>query len=252
MPFASANQLRATGSRMMPSASRTHSVAQLTATGAPLPPPDLPALPEDAESMAALAKALLAYVTLATAQTITGLKTFNRGAAAPFAVDAASLLVANLNADKLDGFDESAFGKLADAESVTGVWDFVNGLKLGSHETVVGYDEDTFTITGVGFSVNPTGTARYFLFGKLVGLYIPTLSGTSNTTSFSLSGIPAGITPTRTSDHLVFIQDNTVQATGVLEISSGSLIVGTLVPGNAFTASGTKTLYNCWVFYALL
>ena len=37
------------------------------------------------------------------AYTITGLWTFNRGAAAPFAVDAASLKVTNLNADKVDG-----------------------------------------------------------------------------------------------------------------------------------------------------
>lgn len=37
------------------------------------------------------------------AYTITGLWTFNRGAAAPFAVDAASLKVTNLDADKVDG-----------------------------------------------------------------------------------------------------------------------------------------------------
>lgn len=41
--------------------------------------------------------------TLEDNQTITGLKTFNRGAAAPFAVDAASTKVTNLDADKLDG-----------------------------------------------------------------------------------------------------------------------------------------------------
>lgn len=47
------------------------------------------------------------------AYTITGLWTFNRGAAVPFAVDAASLKVTNLNADKLDGVEESAFMYIA-------------------------------------------------------------------------------------------------------------------------------------------
>lgn len=48
--------------------------------------------------------------------TVTGLKTFNRGAAAPFAVDAASTAVANLNADKCAG--------IAEAEAITGAWAF--------------------------------------------------------------------------------------------------------------------------------
>ena len=41
-------------------------------------------------------------------ETVTGLWTYNRGAAAPFAVDAASGVVANLDADKLDG-EEGVF-----------------------------------------------------------------------------------------------------------------------------------------------
>ena len=43
------------------------------------------------------------HVTVSLASTITGLLTFNRGAAVPFAVDAASLKVTNLDADLLDG-----------------------------------------------------------------------------------------------------------------------------------------------------
>lgn len=47
------------------------------------------------------------------AYTITGLHTFNRGAAAPFAVDAASTKVANLDADMVDGVEEAAFMLIA-------------------------------------------------------------------------------------------------------------------------------------------
>lgn len=43
------------------------------------------------------------------ADTITGLKTFDRDPSAPFAVSASSAVVTNLDADKLDGLDGSGF-----------------------------------------------------------------------------------------------------------------------------------------------
>lgn len=46
---------------------------------------------------------------LESAQTITGLKTFDLDPAAPFAVTSGSAKVANLDADKLDGIEGSAF-----------------------------------------------------------------------------------------------------------------------------------------------
>lgn len=46
---------------------------------------------------------------LESAQTITGVKTFNLAPAAPFAVTVGSAKVANLDADKLDGLDSTAF-----------------------------------------------------------------------------------------------------------------------------------------------
>lgn len=52
--------------------------------------------------------------------TQTGLVTFDRDPSAPFAVTASSAKVDNLNADKLDGYDESEFFKLADNETVAG------------------------------------------------------------------------------------------------------------------------------------
>lgn len=46
---------------------------------------------------------------VASVETVTGLWTFNRGAAAPFAVDASSLVVANLDSDLLDGQEGSFY-----------------------------------------------------------------------------------------------------------------------------------------------
>ncbi len=54
---------------------------------------------------------------------------------------------------------------------------------------------DTFTMGTTGFVSNPSGTARYQMYGRVVVLSIPTLSGTSNSTAFTLTGIPAAIRP---------------------------------------------------------
>jgi hypothetical protein len=56
-------------------------------------------------------------VNLEDAQTVTGLKTFDRDPNAPFAVSAGSAVVPNLDADKLDGLEASAFAKLGTANA---------------------------------------------------------------------------------------------------------------------------------------
>jgi hypothetical protein len=273
MPNRSTAQIVATNGQLGGLTARRNSAAQLTATRAPIPDPTMPVLPDSSDAMAAattaIAKALLDYVTLATAQTITGLKTFNRGAAAPFAVDAASLLVQYLNADKLDGKDEAAFAGIAEAETINGLWTYNRGAAVPFAVDAASllvtnldadkwdgqeYSEDSFTVTGTGFTVNPTGTARYTKAGKIVTLYIPALDGTSNDTTFTLTGLPAELTPTRAHSHLVFARDNSVQQVGLIQtvIGSTTLDLYTLAAGNAWVAGGLKTLYDCVIPYALL
>ena len=66
-------------------------------------------------------------------QTITGAKTFDLGASAPFIVMAGSAMVANLDADKLDGFEATAFPRLAAANAFTSTNTvFFDELKIGS------------------------------------------------------------------------------------------------------------------------
>ena len=51
---------------------------------------------------------------------ITGLHTFNRGSgSAPFAVGSGAALVSNLDADKLDGVEGSAYATLTGAQTLT-------------------------------------------------------------------------------------------------------------------------------------
>jgi hypothetical protein len=68
----------------------------------------------------------------ATSITITGAWTFDRDPLAPFSVTSGSAVVTNLDADKLDGYDESAFAKLADSETITGNWTFNESIIVGT------------------------------------------------------------------------------------------------------------------------
>lgn len=65
--------------------------------------------------------------TLLTAEnndTVTGLKTFERAPSAPFAVEAGSAVVPNLDADTVDGIHGTALAEIAGNETVTGLWTF--------------------------------------------------------------------------------------------------------------------------------
>jgi hypothetical protein len=120
------------------------------------------------------------------------------------------------------------------------------------------YDEGTFTATLTGVSGSVTGTARYVLNGKMVTLKIPTLTGTSNTTGCTITGLPAPLNPANT--HFASVQEireNGGYYPGVLGVSSS----GTITPwfrtgasgvlGTVFTASGTKGIETVTITYTL-
>lgn len=117
------------------------------------------------------------------------------------------------------------------------------------------YQTGTFTLTGTGFDVAPTGTARYSRVGNSVTLYVPTIFGTSNANTFTLTGMPAGIRPPNGSGNIpVLIQDNGAFAFGVLSVASTGVI--TLIPSatggsTSWTASGQKTISNVSIAYTL-
>jgi hypothetical protein len=68
------------------------------------------------------------------------------------------------------------------------------GIALGG-STAGQIAQGTYTGTFVGFTTSPTLTVTYQRVGKLVMLSMPTLTATSNSTSFSVSGAPAIIRP---------------------------------------------------------
>jgi len=147
------------------------------------------------------------------ADTITGLKTFNRGAAAPFAVDAASTKVANLDADKLDGLDSAAFAQLAAANSFSSatpiaLTNAAGGIKERNRSFQMGewqapaFNAADFTASAGNWTVAAGDVLylKYTLIGKTMmvafDIQTTTLSGTPTNLRIAIPGgfsVAAGV-----------------------------------------------------------
>lgn len=121
---------------------------------------------------------------LEDSQTVTGLKTFNRAPNAPFAVQAGSANVSNLDADKLDGLDSLDFVKADGTVGMTGALNLSNAaagqVKFPATQnassdanTLDDYEEGTWTPSIKG-STSASGQAyteqagNYVKIGKQV------------------------------------------------------------------------------------
>jgi hypothetical protein len=130
-------------------------------------------------------------------------------------------------------------------------------LGLGSAATQP-YQANTFTVTATGFSgTAPSGTARYVKVGALVSIVFPRLEGTSNATTFTLTGLPVALQAvSMIVTQLVGVRDNGafLFAPGFLVLVPGSSVLTLYkdVPGTAWTASGTKTMVESVLTYAAL
>ncbi len=109
------------------------------------------------------------------------------------------------------------------------------------------YDEGTFTATLTGVTTTVTTTARYVRFGKSVTLYMNAISGTSNTTACTITGMDATIIPARDQAvPLPTVRDNGVFYAGSAYILSAGVInlafraAATGPMSDIFTNSGTK------------
>ena len=105
------------------------------------------------------------------------------------------------------------------------------------------YEEGSFTVTATGFSGTvPSGTARYVRIGKHVTLRLPQLSGTSNATTCTITGLFPPLIPAIAATVVVAIVDNGVGIIGQMIVGSDGVMTLTKIDGTGFTASGTKTL----------
>lgn len=135
----------------------------------------------------------------------------------------------------------------------TAVWAQISFVASGS-----------FTVTATGLTTAPTATVYYVTDGVMVTLYtggdISLLSGTSNSTTFTLTGVPAALTPAKFSGGFLCIygaEDNSGAIWAAASINnSGVITFDTLASfGGAtgqWTASGTKSAPAFNFTYGLL
>lgn len=118
----------------------------------------------------------------------------------------------------------------------------------------------SFTATGTGFSgAAPTGTFYYTRVNGICILDFPTtnvgISGTSNSTSFGLTGLPAACFPAtdKVISGLTAIDSGSVNIARMNITAAGAInmIYGSGTTTTNWTASGTKSLRGFSVSYSL-
>lgn len=129
----------------------------------------------------------------------------------------------------------------------------MNEATLGTTGTVLNcasYESGTFTGTVTGMTATTTGTVNWVRTGNIVALSIAAdITGTSNATSMTMTGLPAILSPVRIQKCTCSLADNTLNdVLGLAAISAGGTTVtlykynGTQFLTNGFTNSGTKGL----------
>lgn len=113
----------------------------------------------------------------------------------------------------------------------------------------------TFTATGTGFTAVITATFSYTITDNLVVVDITLINGTSNATSFTITGFPTVIRPRSGSKGVaVVVLDNGGAAhagIGSLDTAGVLTLSNTLDSGGLFTNAGTKQLKACSISYTV-
>jgi hypothetical protein len=127
--------------------------------------------------------------------------------------------------------------------------------------TVPMYRTGTFTGTITGCTTSPTGTCTYTIDGNSVTLFIPSFTGTSNSTALTMTGLPTAIQPVAiTSNCTIVLTDNSIAVAGLAQVAPGSgtitffrdvLATGAFT-ASGFTAAGTKGMSSASFTYLLL
>ena len=112
----------------------------------------------------------------------------------------------------------------------------------------------SFTGTATGMTTSPTGSIKYSVSNSVVTLNIPDILGTSNATTFTVTGMPAEIRPRETTQWMpIRITDNGVIGVGIVRINtSGDLDFKVNVGGGTFTGSGSKGVNGSVITFSLL
>lgn len=119
-----------------------------------------------------------------------------------------------------------------------------NKLSFGGRYT------GSFVATLTGCTTSPTGTIKYSVNADVVTMEIPLISGTSNSTTATIIGMPSDIIPLSNQGLIAITTDNGANAFSRVNVDAGGVI--TLFNGattGIFTASGTKGITFCTLTY---
>lgn len=128
-----------------------------------------------------------------------------------------------------------------------------NGITAWDVENIFN-TKGSYTATGTGFTTSPTATFTYSIVGNVVTLNMTAISGTSNATTFTATGMPAEARPASQKSVIGMARDNggAFLAVNINVETSGTLTIFSNTDSAAFTASGSKILAPCSVSYTLV
>ena len=111
--------------------------------------------------------------------------------------------------------------------------------------TLDDYEEGSFTFTGTGLTTSPTDTAYYTKIGNQVTVQIPDITGTSNTTAMTITGLPVALRSAQAYVFWALVYNASVVYDGNLYgAHDNAVTVYWNAVAGAFTASGVKGIPN--------
>jgi hypothetical protein len=120
---------------------------------------------------------------------------------------------------------------------------------------VTEYEAGTFVITATGFAgTAPSGTVGYVRLGTQVTLRLPPggLFGTSNATTFTLTGVPASLQALNQQILPCFgVDNNVLKADTFIRTPNASGVMQVEAFSGAWLASGNKGIYQIALTYLL-
>jgi hypothetical protein len=119
--------------------------------------------------------------------------------------------------------------------------------------TLDDYEEGSFTFTGTGFTTSPTKTAYYTKIGNQVTVQIPDITGTSNTTAMTITGLPVALRSAQAYVFFALVYNNSGGNNGhIYGAHDNTVTVYWNAVSDAFTASGVKGITNnLYITYTL-
>lgn len=126
---------------------------------------------------------------------------------------------------------------------------------VAEHKNAAKFSESSFTGTLTGYASGPTGTVSYRIvqdsqgYGRVCTLRAASaISGTSNATSLTMTGLPAACQPASTALTTCVATDNGTSVVASASVSGSTITFATDAPFSAsgWTNTGTKGLPAGW------